>query len=293
MKITLLVLYHLVIMMFDITIFTIIYNNYGKYLDNWINNIKNQEIQPKEIIVVLGYNHGVDISKYNNIKFIECKSDVMGVLRNEAIKNINTEWMLYFSVDDILLSNAISEIYDKSNICDVVGLKFKDKRLDGIEIQRDSALFDINEITNWRKYNVPGYIAIKKNINNETIFYDEIEIPNYSYLFKIAFLNLKQEHTNDICAIYDRHENSHGDKAKKNGMVINYSEIISKYAIKYFRDYCDRNNIDFEKEYSILKITANYRDKILKRIIKKSETLIMKKERANLVIKKGKAKEIL
>jgi len=113
--------------MSNITVFTIIYNNYGQFLDKWLSCIKQQTIQPKEIIVVLGKNHGVDIGKYEGVKFLLFDSDVMGTLRNIAITNKRFKKCLYFSVDDELLPNAIQQIEKKFiQGFKVVGLQFND-----------------------------------------------------------------------------------------------------------------------------------------------------------------------
>jgi len=116
----------------NITVFTIIYNNYGEFLPDWLWYLKQQTEQPKEIIVVLGKNHGVDKTKFDKVKFIECDSDVMGTLRNEAIRAKRFKKCLYFSVDDELLPNALADI-DKKFIqgYKVVGLKFQDLKLVG------------------------------------------------------------------------------------------------------------------------------------------------------------------
>jgi len=113
--------------MSNFTVFTIIYNGYGEFLDTWLWCVRKQTLQAKEIIVVLGTDHGVDVTKYDKVKFLYCDSDVMGVLRNAAIMNKRFKKCLYFSVDDELLPNALMEI-DKKFIqgYKAVGLKFND-----------------------------------------------------------------------------------------------------------------------------------------------------------------------
>lgn len=221
------------------TVFTIIYGNYGEFLDNWIKNIKKQTIQPKEIIVILGKNHNVDKSKYSKfIKFIEYNSDVMGELRNQAIKNKKYKKCLYFSVDDELLPTAINEIEKKFNQgYKVVGLKFIDRMIVGsrldvmgnlsfdyVESIKDSYIPNKKEISNWRSSNVPGYIAI-----NGDWEYEPIEVPNYPYLFKLAKLELPMAQTDEVVAIYKRRNGSHGDIAKKGNHQNKFADIINSY----------------------------------------------------------------
>ena len=43
------------------TLYTIAYNGYGKFLEEWCKNAVNQTTKPSKIIIVLGENHGADI----------------------------------------------------------------------------------------------------------------------------------------------------------------------------------------------------------------------------------------
>ena len=225
--------------MVKMTVFTVVYNGYAIYLDAWLNNLKKQTSKPKEIIVVLGENHGVDVLKYPNVKFIFCESTVMGILRNKAIEVKKYDKCLYFSVDDKLLPNAIKNICKKFNQgFKAVGLKFIDEYILGTkendkgevtnitqERTRDSFTPKKEDIKNWRQHTVPGYIAVKGFFK-----YEEIDIPNYPYLFKLAKQDISIAQTDEIVAIYKRHKNSHGDIARKNGKIADYVNTIDEYA---------------------------------------------------------------
>lgn len=220
------------------TIYTIVFNGYGKYLDKWLENVRKNK--PDKIIVVLGKNHGVT-ELYDDVTYIHSESNIMGTLRNLAIDKVDTEWMLYFSVDDTLYDNAVEQI--KKCDADVVGLKF----MDGNEI-KESALFSVMGMKNWRSSVVPGYIAIRNQIK-----YDEIEIPNYTYLFKIAVKRLKKCHTEGVVARYDRRPNSHGDTNLKNGRYKEFAKFIDKEADKYFKKYANKHEKDNWDTYIALK----------------------------------------
>ena len=212
-----------------LTIFTIIYNNYGIFLDVWLENIKKSN--PDEIIVVLGKNHGVDKTKYKGIKFIDSNSDVMGTLRNLAIDNSTSKWLLYFSVDDELKANFKIHLDDSY---DAIALTYVDEDLNNQAKIRKSAIFNKGNIYFWQRlYAVPGYIAYKKVINGVKVRYEDIEIPNYPFLFMLASIGAKQKQTNTICATYKRRENSHGDISNKQKRFIDFTKYIDKRAVYY------------------------------------------------------------
>lgn len=219
--------------MSNVTVYTIIYNNYGKFLNNWINCINHQSVKPSEIIVVLGKDHGVEKYKFPNIKFIESDSIVMGHLRNLAIKEITSEFMLYFSVDDILLSNALETLLKYSKY-DVIALTFEDIQIMGTSKRRKSAIFDKSNMHSWKSlYNIPGYIMVRTNLNGIKPYYEEIEIPNYPYLFMLGSLTNRQIQTTETLAQYKRREKSHGDTSSKNGRWQTFIEYIDEYAKQY------------------------------------------------------------
>lgn len=99
------------IMMSKITVFTVVYNDYGRFIKQWNEWLNKQTIEIDKL-VVLGINHNADLDylKENNIQYVICDSDNMGKLRNAGVEQVKTEWWLYFSVDDELLPNACEEI---------------------------------------------------------------------------------------------------------------------------------------------------------------------------------------
>jgi len=224
----------------NITVFTIIFNNYNEFLDRWVECMQKQTLVPKELIVVLGLNHGVDTTRYTNVRFIECDSKNMGELRNKAIKAKRFKKCLYFSVDDELLPNGIAQIKKKFKEFDVVGLKFLDRLTVGskkdvngvvtkltVDTIRTSYTVDKDNFTKWDRNIVPGYIAV-----NGTYEYDNIEVPNVPYLFTLAQAGLKMAQTDEVVAIYHRRKDSHGDIAAKQGIRKKYAEIIDEFEQK-------------------------------------------------------------
>lgn len=296
------------IMDFNITVYTIVFNDYGRFLPQWIDNIKYQNMKASEIIIVLGKNHGANIKELKeqlkDIKYqiIECEDDVMGILRNKAIKKIKTEWMLYFSVDDMLLGNCIEEVYRKSSTCDAVYLKYVDKLLSGTEVVRGNIL-DRYNMFDWKNVcTVPGYIALKRKYNNKVLYYEEIEIPNYPYLFMLAQIGLRLGNTNEICAVYKRREGSHGYISSKNGAINDFARYIDERAEYYFNKLIDDDcllDIIVMKDFNDLTLIDEEEDLIEQKksgklLRKKGSTIIgINSERYKTLSKKGLIKKVL
>jgi hypothetical protein len=163
----------------------------------------------------------------------------MGVLRNVAINNKRFKKCLYFSVDDELLPNGLMQIECKFHQgFTVVGLKFNDLKQVGTKeskgivtpiytgMVRDSyILTGQDKNSTWRGSNVPGWVAV-----NGTVEYEEIDIPNYPYLFKLRKLEMPMAVTDQIVANYKRRKGSHGDIASEGNFKDKYVEQINGFA---------------------------------------------------------------
>lgn len=99
----------------NIGVVTIAYNSYGRFIRQWCDAISQSTVKPDQVTVLLGMAHGAtveDIKYCRELlpgivikKFDQARP--MGFLRNIAISNTMTEWILYLSIDDILLPEAI------------------------------------------------------------------------------------------------------------------------------------------------------------------------------------------
>ena len=209
----------------QITVFTIVYNNYGRFIPAWIEYLNNQTVVPK-ILIVLGKDHGADL-KYladNGINYIYYDSDNMGKLRNVGLDFITTDWWLYFSVDDELLPHTCEEIINSG--ADAVSLLFDVVNVDGtIEYNCKSPIINIEaDLKNWKQFRWGGYVAVK----DKTIrFNEEVEIPNLLLHFELFKKGLLTVQSKDICAVCHRWEKSHGLRNVKTGMNINMADILN------------------------------------------------------------------
>ena len=272
------------IMMPKITVFTVVYNNYGHFIPQWVEWMSKQTEKPK-LLVVLGKDHGANIEwlNENNIDYVLCDSNSMGALRNEGLKKVKTEWWLYFSVDDELLPHACEEIVNTN--ADAVSLTFDVVEPDGT-IKKDChspCINTIEELNNWQRC-WGGYVAIKGN--TDIRFNEHIEVPNLTLHFELFKRGLKTVRSNGVNAIHHRWSESHHFRSKnirkkfvdeientKNEIIeemVNGSKKLEVEVIKKFHDLTL-----LKKGQSLEK--AKKSGKILR---KKGTILILSKERA-------------
>lgn len=203
------------------TVFTIIFNNYGRFIPQWLDNLAKQTVKPKEIIIVLGKNHGADIDKIpSNVKLYFSDSDNMGTLRNIGVKNAGCKRWLYFAGDDELLPNAIEEILKKNT--DMVALKYW---YNGEE-QKSAVVKSEEEITKWREhFYLEGWVSC-----NQKIYYKEdIANPDLVFLFDCYRLGLSYSYTDVPVAVFHEWEGSFGRISAREGHYKKYSKEIDKY----------------------------------------------------------------
>jgi hypothetical protein len=97
----------------DISLVTIAFNGYGRFLGQFLAFASNLSPRPKEVVVVLGRDHGcMDIGLleciYPGVKVVHYKKKpTFGKLRNIAISKTKSEWTWFVSVDDKPMPDAI------------------------------------------------------------------------------------------------------------------------------------------------------------------------------------------
>lgn len=90
----------------DISIVTIAFNGYGRFIGQFLAYASSLSPKPKEVIVVLGEKHGLQDralmeSIYPGVKILEYKKKAtFGKLRNIGISHTSSDWIWFVSVDD-------------------------------------------------------------------------------------------------------------------------------------------------------------------------------------------------
>ncbi len=97
----------------DISLVSIAFDGYGRFIGQFLAFVSNMTPKPKEIIIMLGKNHDCQDLKafkewYPNVSFYEYKKKAtFGNLRNIAIGKASNEWIWFVSIDDKVQSDAI------------------------------------------------------------------------------------------------------------------------------------------------------------------------------------------
>lgn len=119
----------------NIAVVTTVYNGYGKYIHRWLRSIVDSGTLPDQVIVALGKSHqfyAIDqmLDKFPmlNLQFHHTQAEpLMGSMRNAAVAQAETEWVMYLSVDDILLPGAIDELAKYEKDADYICIKWLSK----------------------------------------------------------------------------------------------------------------------------------------------------------------------
>ena len=93
-----------------------IYNT-EKYVVECLESIVNQTLKEIEIICIDdgSTDNSIEIVKcYSNIKIIHQKHSGLSIARNTGMQNANGEYIYFCDSDDILVTNALEELYNYS-----------------------------------------------------------------------------------------------------------------------------------------------------------------------------------
>lgn len=205
-----------------ITVFTIAFNGYGEFIPRWLKSVESQIYPAHEIIIVLGYRHGLQ----NNFNISGVKAinyglpTTMGFLRNLAVDMATGDYIFYFSADDILFGNALQEI---SNVkADLIALRYyQENRL------RVTPEITVEQLKKWTKHNIGacGYVAFKKGLR-----YEDTDWPNYPLLFQAYTKRYTFKPTEAPGAIYLQRRDGHGLLTKNN---VKGESVVRKYLSLY------------------------------------------------------------
>lgn len=115
----------------NIGLITAVWGGYGRFLPEWLEYVNKSTIKPTEVTIALGENHGADVEQlkqiYPDIKIVydNDPNPNYGRLANLAIENTDTEWIMPFDVDDLLIPQALEAIKAVSDKADYICIAWR------------------------------------------------------------------------------------------------------------------------------------------------------------------------
>lgn len=200
----------------NIGICTSFYNGYGKYLDRWLNSVLNMNPLPDHITIVAsgkdngfafktGYNESETIA-LPKVKFIYLPEHIsMGHARNEAVKNTESDYVLYLDVDDEIVPNAL-QIYSNYEGYDVIsgGLSIK-----GDKPNRELIFNASNERQLKGKHCCCSHALYKKELWEKSPYIESNDYIDQPLWIGFAKLGASFIGTKEICTIYNTSKTGH------------------------------------------------------------------------------------
>ena len=164
-----------------------IYNT-EKYVVECLESIVNQTLKEIEIICIDdgSTDNSIEIVKcYYNIKIIHQKHSGLSIARNTGMQNANGEYIYFCDSDDILVTNALEELYNYSKKNNLDMLCF-----DGNTFYDQESLK--NKFPYYQNYYKRHYnydISTGRNMFGKMITNNEFRTACPLYLFKREFLH--------------------------------------------------------------------------------------------------------
>jgi hypothetical protein len=114
----------------ELTIVTSVHR-YGKYLPEWTKGILSQTVRPGLVCIFshgttddrIAAEHALKQFKANAIVARHIHHDALldyGTARNRAVEMANSEWVVHFDADDILMAHAVSDFRSLASDADVI-----------------------------------------------------------------------------------------------------------------------------------------------------------------------------
>lgn len=225
----------------NIGICTIAYSGYGKYVSQWLKAVSELKTLPDEVVVVLGKDHGLenefelfDVYPTLKLKFVHAEEHrpLMGVLRNAAVEALDTEWVMYLSVDDVIMPEAIDTFKELEKDADYIciswmstttWLKDKPKMYHRAKTPEEMAA-----------YNGRGFIVAHSPYRKsfwELEPYEEHDYPNAPFVAGVIKNGGRFVKTETPCTMYLRRQDSHAAKLgrRKGSLIRAEKNLANKY----------------------------------------------------------------
>jgi glycosyltransferase involved in cell wall biosynthesis len=216
-----------------IGICTIVYSGYGRFIEEWAVALDKLTVKPSRITLVLGDDFG-DFSTFFpnnlNVQILHASGTNMGHLKNLAVEDTKTDWIIMLEVDDPILPNALEE-FKKHQDGDLIICPFK--MVDKVIIPKPT-LEEIASGELWltaHKNFFHGSVPFRRTLWEKNKFNEEDNGSCSTALFFMdcAKENAKLSFTEEPCLVYNRRSDSHSminsnERNKRATMIKNYKK---------------------------------------------------------------------
>jgi hypothetical protein len=211
----------------NIALITIAYKGYGKFADQWLGFISQMKIKPDQIVIVLGEDHGLSHievlqlkEKYIDlpVKFIRTKlPPLMGPMRNKAVRAAHTEWVMYMSIDDMILPNAIEVLEKYEKDADYISISWESSdewnNHEKITLHRSKTPEEMALVYHGKGF-IIGHSPFRRSFW-EAHHYKDHDYPNAPFVADLVEAGARFVKTIEPCTRYLRRENSHSARLGK------------------------------------------------------------------------------
>jgi hypothetical protein len=240
----------------NIAIVTTAYNGYQRFIPQWLEAISKLKDKPTEVVIAMEkwpdkardnmFENLDKTIKELNVRVVEVdRAENMGHMRNIAVAETSTEWVMYLSVDDVILPNAINELKKHDN-GDYICITWKSVATWTNDEEKIHKGITPEEMV--LKHNGKGFIVGHSPFKRwiwEKNPYMEHDYPNAPFLAGAVENGAKFTKTGHPCTLYLRRLDSHARLLGRRKETLVLSE--KKQALYWKRDQIERMRKYYDK----------------------------------------------
>ena len=202
----------------NIGIVTTAYNGYGRFLVRWCLYVSKLNGGPFATTVLLGKRHGCNpkqlakcVELLPHLKILDMSDSHlkprMGMLRNWAIDETDTDWVVYISCDDKILPHAVEEYSKYQAESDYICARWLTVGLGQPRTEHVSPLPELMATHNGKGF-VIGHSPFRRSFWEKTP-YENHDYPNAPFLAAMVENGARFVQTERPCTVYLRRSDSH------------------------------------------------------------------------------------
>ena len=202
----------------DIGVVTSFYNGYDRFTPRWAESICEQLVKPRLVVMIASG----PVESIRNIAISKSMLEkagipyifkqlpthkIMGFARNEAVRNCNTEWVMYLDADDTMVPTALRDIQKYAEDTDVIctGLKIMGDRKHKTLIYKSAST---------EKQLAGGHVSCSHSPYRRKFWEIAPYIETTEYCDQALWLGFAQagarfKGTEEVCTIYHTRKNGH------------------------------------------------------------------------------------